>query len=105
MTDIKAARRAVIDRYARLHASGRPEFCSPTPKERADGAVRGQSRSDDGKVTYPHRHAAESAAQDFEALDGQPMRAYRCPRSRHGHFHLTVDAVAMARRSGAVTGG
>lgn len=105
MTDVKAARRAVIDRFARLRPNGRAEFCSPSTEKQAAAVARGQAPSGDGKVIYPDRQAAEAAAKEFEALDGQPMRAYRCPRSQHGHHHLTVDHTATARPTGAVTSG
>ena len=67
------ARRAILIRHARLLPDGSPAFCA----ER-------------GKAIFDTRAAAEAAARELEQIGGAlPLRAYPCPRSKHGHHHLT----------------
>jgi hypothetical protein len=87
-----AARGEVLMRHARLASSGKPVFCTPSRAE-IDGMVAPRAgRGTDGKVIYSTREAAESAARELEALGSRYLRAYRCGRSRRGHFHLTTDS-------------
>jgi hypothetical protein len=87
-----AARGDVLLRHARLAGSGRPVFCTPSRAE-IDGLVAPRAgRGTDGKVIYSTREAAEAAARELEALGSRHLRAYRCTRSRRGHFHLTTDS-------------
>jgi hypothetical protein len=87
-----AARGDVLLRHARLASSGRPVFCTPSRAE-LDGDVAPRAgRGTDGKVIYSTREAAEAAARELEALGARALRAYRCSRSRRGHFHLTTDS-------------
>lgn len=91
-----AARAEILLRYARLATSGRPVFCTPSRAE-LDGVVAPRAgRGTDGKVIYPSREAAEAAARELEQLGARYLRAYRCARSRHGHFHLTTDSTPRA---------
>lgn len=93
-----AARAEIVLRHARLRSDGGPQFCRPTRAEAAGLVPRRQGTRTDGKVIYPDRDAAELAAREFEGLGAMPMRAYRCNRSNRGHFHLTRDTAALARR-------
>jgi hypothetical protein len=91
-----AARGEVLMRHARLAASGKPVFCTPSRAE-IDGLVAPRAgRGTDGKVIYPTREAAEASARELEALGSRYLRAYRCGRSRRGHFHLTTDSTPRA---------
>lgn len=91
-----AARGEVLLRHARLASSGRPVFCTPSRAE-LNGVVSPRAgRGTDGKVIYPTREAAEAAARELEALGARSLRAYRCGRSRRGHFHLTTDSTPRA---------
>lgn len=93
-----AARAEVVLRHARLRSDGGPQFCQPSRAEAAGLVPRRQGARTDGKVIYPDREAAELAAREFEGLGALPMRAYRCNRSHRGHYHLTRDTAALARR-------
>ena len=87
-----AARGEVLLRHARLASSGKPVFCTPSRAE-LDGLVAPRAgRGTNGKVIYPTREAAEAAARELEGLGARALRAYRCSRSRRGHFHLTTDS-------------
>jgi len=91
-----AARGEVLLRHARLASSGRPVFCTPSRAELAGVVSPRAGRGTDGKVIYPTREAAEAAARELEALGARSLRAYRCSRSRRGHFHLTTDSTPRA---------
>ncbi len=86
-----AARAEVLLRYARLATSGRPVFCTPSRAEIAGAVPLRQGRGTSGKVIYGTREDAEDAARELELLGANKLRAYRCSRSRSGHFHLTTD--------------
>ncbi len=85
------ARSEVLHRHARLTNSGRPVFCTPSQAEIAGVVALRQGRGTDGKVIYPTREAAESAARELEGLGARALRSYLCGRSRSGHFHLATD--------------
>lgn len=89
-----AARGEVLLRHARLASSGRPVFCTPSRAELAGLVGPRAGRGTDGKVIYPTREAAEAAARELEGLGSRALRAYRCTRSRRGHFHLTTDTTS-----------
>jgi hypothetical protein len=89
-----AARGEVLLRHARLASSGRPVFCTPSRAELAGLVGPRAGRGTDGKVIYATREAAESAARELEGLGSRALRAYRCTRSRRGHFHLTTDTTS-----------
>jgi hypothetical protein len=91
-----AARGEVLLRHARLASSGRPVFCTPSRAELTGLVGPRAGRGTDGKVIYPTREAAEAAARELEALGARALRAYRCGRSRRGHFHLTTDSTARS---------
>jgi hypothetical protein len=91
-----AARGEVLLRHARLASSGKPVFCTPSRDELAGLVAPRAGRGTDGKVIYPTREAAEAAARELEALGARALRAYRCSRSRRGHFHLTTDSTPRA---------
>lgn len=86
-----SARAEVLLRYARLATSGRPVFCTPSRAEIAGTVPLRQSRGTNGKVIYGSREDAEAAGRELEVLGANRLRAYRCSRSRSGHFHLTTD--------------
>ncbi|NMH95759.1 hypothetical protein [Pseudonocardia acidicola] len=92
------ARAQVLVRHARLMSSGRPTVCKPSRAE-IEGRMPSPGRGSDGKVIYPDRESAEAAARELELLGARALRAYLCRRSRHGHFHLTTDAVAERSRA------
>ena len=89
-----AARGEVLLRHARLASSGRPVFCTPSRAELAGLVGPRAGRGTDGKVIYATREAAEAAARELEGLGSRALRAYRCTRSRRGHFHLTTDTTS-----------
>jgi hypothetical protein len=84
------ARSEVLHRHARLTNAGRPVFCTPSQAEIAGVVALRQGRGTDGKVIYPTREAAESAARELEGLGARALRSYLCGRSRSGHFHLAT---------------
>ena len=83
------SRRAAGRSSARRAAPSWPVLVSPRA-----------GRGTDGKVIYPTREAAEAAARELEALGARSLRAYRCSRSRRGHFHLTTDSTPRAAPPG-----
>lgn len=74
-------------RYGRLSRSGRPEVCIPRRAD-DDPGPRGP------RVILRDRECAEAYAAELARIFPwqRPQRAYPCPRSRHGHYHLTSDA-------------
>ncbi len=95
----EAARRAIVDRYARMF-KGRttgemiPELCQPKQDEVT--TERGGKR----KGIYPDEAAAEAAARELTALyPDEPQRVYPCPRSRTGHYHVSTDNHARKLRA------
>ena len=91
-----AARGEVVARHARLQRNGRPVFCTPSRAELAGTVALRQGRGTSGKVIYSSREDAEAAARELEELGARPLRAYRCNRSRSGHFHLATDSTPRA---------
>lgn len=86
-----AARGEVIARHARLQRNGRPIFCTPSRAELDGQVALRQGRGTSGKIIYSTREDAEAAARELEDLGARALRAYRCNRSRSGHFHLATD--------------
>lgn len=87
-----AARGEVVARHARLQRNGRPVFCTPSRDELAGRVGMRQGHGTNGKVIYETRDEAEAAARELEELGSRSLRAYRCNRSRRGHFHLATDS-------------
>lgn len=88
-----AAKREIWARYARLSPVGNNVLhCDTSRKERADPALW-RWQGNDTKVILRDQTAAEAAALELAELYGhdEPMRAYRCPRTKRGHYHLTSD--------------
>lgn len=87
---------AIVRRHARLFPNGYPIKCRAALIEDRPGAQ--------AKIIYDDQEKAEAARIEFEELAGAPyLRAYACPRSLHGHYHLTTDghaAKVYARRAG-----
>ena len=81
-------RRAIMMRHARVR-DGRPVFCGQSRLER-EGRNSFHAQPN-GKVVYNDREHAEAAAAELLAATGKAFRPYPCPRSRHGHHHLTED--------------
>lgn len=69
-------RKQVIDRHAQRQGD-RVAFCRPTGGHRL------------GKVIYPTRVAAETAALELLRVGGKPQNAYECKRGTH--YHLYTD--------------
>lgn len=78
-----AARRAVVERYARKRRSGRVVLCTPAHAERAAGDARSA-----GKPIYDTTKDARAAAAEPVRLGSRPLEPYDCHRSKHGHVHL-----------------
>lgn len=81
--------RRLAEERARKRRNGRtPMRCQPSSAEE-DGRVR--RRGSEGKLIYDSRADAEWTALAIANATGErPMYAYVCPRSRHGHLHLTT---------------
>lgn len=92
----RKARRKILRRYARMR-EGRPVFCGPSRLEKEQRADYGIIRN--GKVIFDTREQAEAAAAALLGLTGEMFRPYACPRSRHGHHHLTHDRSPANRRA------
>lgn len=78
-----AARRAVVERYARKRRNGRVVLCTPTHAERAAGDAHSA-----GKPVYDTTEDARAAAAELVRLGSRPLEPYDCHRSQHGHVHL-----------------
>lgn len=95
----EAARREIIRKYCRMTKpgpEGKPKFCNAGRDElRKRGRLRsGQENLPGGralqtKVIFDSVEAAQACEQELYALHGVHQRAYPCPRSRHGHAHLS----------------
>lgn len=79
----RAERKVILARYARLSKTERPEVCSPSPSERV--------RHSDRKVIFDSEESAKIAAAALVLLGARRMRAYPCPRSKRGHWHLSTE--------------
>lgn len=78
-------RRAVVRRYARCRGNGKPILCTPS----SWAAIDERERHSDGKVIYDTLALAVAAEREFRQMGAAPQWPYPCPRSRHGHHHLT----------------
>ncbi len=65
----------------------------PRRAEQAVTAIPRQRSGTDGKVIYPTRAAAESAARELEGVGARTLRAYACVRGEH--FHLATDLAGV----------
>jgi len=86
--DTYEQRRAIMRRYGRFQR-GKLSFCGLSNLEKEGRAPFHPQPN--GKVIYNSRELADAAARELLALTGIAFRPYECPRSRHGHHHLTVD--------------
>jgi hypothetical protein len=86
---------AIVQRHARLFPNGFPMKCQAALIEDRPDAQR--------KIIYDDQEKALAARDELEKLPGAPrLRVYPCPRSLHGHYHLTTDghaAKVYARRN------
>jgi hypothetical protein len=75
----QAARVEILKKYARPSRDGKVMMCG-------QWGVPGKKL----KVIFDTEQQAVDFAAELEQLpDGEPQRAYGCPRSRRGHYHLT----------------
>lgn len=83
--------RAVIRAYAIFTPRG-AMLCDPKPIEVQLHGADGHKpwRGNNGKVCYPDQVAADSARDGINALNGDPVETYPCPRG--GHWHLVDQA-------------
>lgn len=86
---------AIVLRHARIATrntgnakKGQALKCNPTKDEREG---RKRVRFAEPKVIYDTLEAAEAAAAEMVEIGLSPQRAFECPRSKHGHHHLTTD--------------
>ena len=77
---------AVVARYARAR-DGAVLRCTPAQKER-DGRRSYQGSA--GKVIFDSADQAGRCAAELRLVIGAADNVYPCPRSRHGHHHLTT---------------
>jgi hypothetical protein len=91
------ARWRVIRQNARLIKGG-PQYGQPMRCKRGGGEL--YPSGSDGKVIYDTEAAARAAASALELLGMERQSPYPCPRSRHGHYHLTTgDPDRVAARN------
>jgi len=94
----RQARRDIIIKYARLYVrngESKPLMCTPSATDHIARTVFGRHMGSAGKIIYPTREAAESAARAMTELQPtSPQRAAICPRAGMTHFHLTHDLPA-----------
>lgn len=84
---LKMFRSGQLENYARMR-DGRPILCTPTHEESTRLKILGK-RPHKKKVIFDSLEKAEAWA-DIMVKDGMGRsRAYLCPRSKHGHAHLT----------------
>lgn len=95
--DTRAERKRIMRQYARMRM-GRPVFCGPSKREK-EGRPVDFVIVRNGKVIFDDRAQAEAAATALFELTGERFRPYECPRSRHGHHHLTHDRSPATRRA------
>lgn len=78
----KAARRAILARFARM-ANGSPVLCAPPMEEQRMGRISGAF-----KVIYDTEDNARDAARELSFLGSPPQAPYRtCPYGEP-HWHL-----------------
>lgn len=95
-SDQTARQFAVTDKYARIR-NGKPVVCTASPRSPEDEGPRG------ARVVFRDKTAAKAAATELGEIYETTFRAYPCPRSRHGHYHLT-DLAAYHQAGGAADG-
>jgi hypothetical protein len=78
----------VIRRHSR-RVHGKPLRCEPSRDEQ-------EKTHSVGKVVYPSVEVAQIAAAEIENAGYGAQTVYLCPRSRHGHAHLTQRAAVPA---------
>lgn len=78
----------VVLRHARTFTAGDGSTCARLCQAGAYDRATGETHSE-GKVIYDTREAAEACAAELRELGLARQWAYRCPRSRRGHHHLT----------------
>lgn len=97
MSGLSPARREtirfeIITAYARLKpVSGRPIRCGASKRETAQRRATGKADLSE-KIIFDDEGKARACAERLSLVLGVPlMRPYPCPRSKHGHVHLTSD--------------
>lgn len=91
-------RRGIVARFARLRASGKPVFCTPSQAELSGRVPRVTKWGNDGKVIFDSFEQAEACARALEATGCRRQVPYQCQRGTRGHHHLTHDGKAAPRR-------
>lgn len=84
------ARKEIMAAHARLDR-GRPQLCAASRKEQQDPDRNWRDTGSDEKIILIDKAHAQQCADQMTALTGQQQYAYRCPRSRRGHYHLTTS--------------
>lgn len=96
---VDTIRKEILTAYARLGQSGRPVTCRAPEKEIAYRSKHRLPPLKD-KVIFDTVERAKTCAERMSLVLGiKIMRAYQCPRSTHGHFHLTSNM--QERKRGA----
>jgi hypothetical protein len=81
------ARRDVMAKYGRHHRDRRRGlvWCTPSRAEQR----RDPQPHSAGKVIFDSEEIARAAVRELRSLGNVGDTVYPCPRSRHGHFHIT----------------
>jgi hypothetical protein len=87
--EIKKIVDSIIYKYCRKYPnSGRPIFCTPSFEEQVRmDTLRYKKKK---KYIYDSEEIALKCADELTRTAGWTrQKAYPCPRSKHGHYHLT----------------
>lgn len=79
--EYKAARQAILTRFARLDGTGKPMLCEPPIEEQRFGRIPGAF-----KVIYNTERNAIDSARELFLTGSPPQTPYGCERGEH--FHL-----------------
>lgn len=92
--EYKAARRAILERFARLDDTGKPVLCTPPRRELLMDRVPGAF-----KVIYDAEQNAIDSARELAFLGGPPQKPYQCERGNHLHLKTIGQYCSEKKRS------
>lgn len=89
---------AILARYAAVDVDGKTRRCGKRKGE--DPEQHWRWSGNDGKPLMKDEGAARECAKQLALAKGKPVHAYRCPRSKSGHWHIGAGrpGVSLAYR-------
>lgn len=95
--ELERQRDEILARHSRLTGKGRPQRCATSLAEKRNPDELWWWQGSDRKVILLDEQHAKDCARELAVLyGGAPLRPYRCPRSKRGHYHLTSDEEAAS---------